>query len=713
MEAAAKGSREEGTSRTARWHEGGTEGEEWVEVARQKTQITVSTFWFVMQHWALNPKHLMKPIKKWHILRKEIRDNTTGELLDATEFEPGEGLEERDGGGADVEEEIANNETYLAGEATEEEEEEEREEETTSWQIAYKRHLFPRVPEKDNEIDDWVVLFPAQRRVEVAPVFPPSEEQDEEGEGDEREKEEEAKKKRGKKVDPFYLPFFYPKVLRWAFVFHEGTEQVTEEDEEEHVQKKKRKKNEQKKTGGTEKEKQEERTPKVWSYVTMEAQFIDEKTYRNHLPRIAQQILKKLNTWGKNHEEGYKKRMHFDRIFSKSRYQLTYERLKPKYVKWVSEWTANSDPIKYVFEDIQIASYLISLWEFEQEELNLARKQSFVDLGCGNGFLVYILMMEGYPGKGLDLRRRDIWAEYPTNIAGALEEVEFHPETGTFPEYDWLLGNHSDELTPWIPLMASRSGWATKYFILPCCFFALEGGRYQRERLRQKEGKNEEEPTGDDGEGKANRKEEGKTKGKGKRIGTDGKGKGKGDEGEGGEKGGGVGSRYEAYLEYLKEIGEKCGYVVESDTLRIPSTRNLAQIGRKRTFPAAKEEEEEAEGEKNNKQEAKVMKGEKEGEETVRRNHEQLLSRFVEFVPRKMTDSKHQRERAMRQRPFKPRKEQQGGLGDKQKRKAESRKRKLEKEKREEEEEKEEEEKNGKTERKRKQSSASTELGNE
>lgn len=25
-----------------------------------------------------------------------------------------------------------------------------------------------------------------------------------------------------------------------------------------------------------------------------------------------------------------------------------------------------------------------------------------------------------------------------------------------FPEYDWLIGNHSDELTPWIPVIASR-----------------------------------------------------------------------------------------------------------------------------------------------------------------------------------------------------------------------------------------------------------------
>jgi len=25
-----------------------------------------------------------------------------------------------------------------------------------------------------------------------------------------------------------------------------------------------------------------------------------------------------------------------------------------------------------------------------------------------------------------------------------------------FPEYDWIIGNHSDELTPWIPVITAR-----------------------------------------------------------------------------------------------------------------------------------------------------------------------------------------------------------------------------------------------------------------
>lgn len=42
-------------------------------------------------------------------------------------------------------------------------------------------------------------------------------------------------------------------------------------------------------------------------------------------------------------------------------------------------------------------------------------------------------------------------------------------DSTVFPEYDWLIGNHSDELTPWIPVMASRSSFTTRYFVLPCC----------------------------------------------------------------------------------------------------------------------------------------------------------------------------------------------------------------------------------------------------
>ena len=35
------------------------------------------------------------------------------------------------------------------------------------------------------------------------------------------------------------------------------------------------------------------------------------------------------------------------------------------------------------------------LWEKEREERGLTKKQTFIDLGCGNGLLVYLLTSEG------------------------------------------------------------------------------------------------------------------------------------------------------------------------------------------------------------------------------------------------------------------------------------------------------------------------------
>lgn len=49
-----------------------------------------------------------------------------------------------------------------------------------------------------------------------------------------------------------------------------------------------------------------------------------------------------------------------------------------------------------------------------------------------------------------------------------------------FPEADWIIGNHSDELSPWVPVIASRSNYNCKFFLLPCCPFEFNGYRYQR-----------------------------------------------------------------------------------------------------------------------------------------------------------------------------------------------------------------------------------------
>ena len=85
--------------------------------------------------------------------------------------------------------------------------------------------------------------------------------------------------------------------------------------------------------------------------------------------------------------------------------------MKEKYgLEVARNWPEVTDPQKFVFEDVAIAAYLITLWRSDPEE---KAKPSFVDLGCGNGLLVYILNGEGFPGFGVDIRKRKIWDQFP------------------------------------------------------------------------------------------------------------------------------------------------------------------------------------------------------------------------------------------------------------------------------------------------------------
>lgn len=75
-------------------------------------------------------------------------------------------------------------------------------------------------------------------------------------------------------------------------------------------------------------------------------------------------------------------------------------------------WPECTDPSKFVYEDVAIAAYLLLLWEQNDSK----KKRTFVDLGCGNGLLVYILAKEGHSGIGLDVRKRNIWDMYPPDV---------------------------------------------------------------------------------------------------------------------------------------------------------------------------------------------------------------------------------------------------------------------------------------------------------
>ncbi|KAM9027748.1 putative tRNA (uracil-O(2)-)-methyltransferase isoform 2-T2 [Ara ararauna] len=205
-------------------------------------------------------------------------------------------------------------------------------------------------------------------------------------------------------------------------------------------------------------------------------------------------------------------------LISVAKYSKVYQDLKGKYKEMVKVWPEVTDPEKFVYEDVAIATYLLILWEEERKEKGLTKKQSFVDLGCGNGLLVHILNNEGHSGRGIDVRRRKIWDMYGPGT---------HLEV--LCKYtDWLIGNHSDELTPWIPVIAARSSYSCCYFVLPCCFFDFYG-KYRRRQSKK--------------------------------------------------------TQYREYLDFVAQVGFVCGFNVEEDCLRIPSTKRVSLIGKNRTYP--------------------------------------------------------------------------------------------------------------------------------
>ncbi|XP_020020922.2 probable tRNA (uracil-O(2)-)-methyltransferase isoform X1 [Castor canadensis] len=240
---------------------------------------------------------------------------------------------------------------------------------------------------------------------------------------------------------------------------------------------------------------------------------------------LAEELLAKLARWSvENKKSEFKNTLS---LISVMRYSRTYQELKEKYKEMVKVWPEVTDPEKFVYEDVAIATYLLILWEEERAERGVTAKQSFVDLGCGNGLLVHILCSEGHPGRGIDVRRRKIWDMYGPQTQ--LEEGAITPGDKTlFPDADWLIGNHSDELTPWIPVITARSSYNCRFFVLPCCFFDFTG-KYCRRQSRK--------------------------------------------------------TQYREYLDFIQEVGLSCGFHVQEDCLRIPSTKRVCLIGKSRTYP--------------------------------------------------------------------------------------------------------------------------------
>lgn len=221
-----------------------------------------------------------------------------------------------------------------------------------------------------------------------------------------------------------------------------------------------------------------------------------------------------------------------DNIIPRHMVQNTYARLKSTYSQDLCKrWVENTEPAKHVFEDLAITAFLIELWrnmygvippaEEKEGKMNKERKEfpGFVDIACGNGVLVYVLLMEGYRGWGFDARRRKTWSIFPEWIQGNLEEAIYIPEpfarefvstaatattpninvgggsmhervqshngiqytTGKFPKKTFVISNHADELTVWTPLLAALAcpEEPLPFLSIPCCSHALSGMRYR------------------------------------------------------------------------------------------------------------------------------------------------------------------------------------------------------------------------------------------
>ena len=293
--------------------------------------------------------------------------------------------------------------------------------------------------------------------------------------------------------------------------------------------------------------------------ISIHYQYFDDHPQSPKLVRTGLSLLSLLHRHGEGSKAGYVKRVHHDTVVPQVPLQTTYASLKKKYARHLIEtWAEVTDPTKHVFEDLGIAAFLIELW---RQMYDSSPFPGFVDIGCGNGLLVYLLRQEGYHGWGFDARRRKSWDNYSTTSGAAADSTplrqqvllpsvipdkleledesvadlvgdETHPaiHDGRFPRGTFIISNHADELTPWTPILAAAS--ECPFIMIPCCSHDLTGARFRA----------------------PSPKEKGKSP-----------------------------SAYSSLVEWVTNIAGDCGWEVETEMLRIPSTRNTGLIGRRRT----------------------------------------------------------------------------------------------------------------------------------
>lgn len=289
--------------------------------------------------------------------------------------------------------------------------------------------------------------------------------------------------------------------------------------------------------------------------------------------RTARRLLQTALKHSTGVKSGYEKKVEHDVVVDKVLFQNRYIALKKEYSRFlVDNWAESTDPKKHVFEDIAIAAFLIELWIKSYGD-DYKQKIQFRDLGCGNGVLCYILLREGIRGVGIDARQRKSWKIYPQEIQNCLKEqviipsilLRPHPEVKKrapelqhngryfpikiqdkiapatvvyssedllqsssvnvteFPPETFIIGNHSDELTCWIPLLGYP------FVVIPCCSHDFSGRRV-RYGVRKGHIRN-------------------------------------------------GNSTYAGLVDRVEAIATRVGWEVSKEMLRIPSTRNAAIVG--------------------------------------------------------------------------------------------------------------------------------------
>ncbi|KNG50277.1 glucosamine 6-phosphate n-acetyltransferase [Stemphylium lycopersici] len=336
----------------------------------------------------------------------------------------------------------------------------------------------------------------------------------------------------------------------------------------------------------------------------------------NRLSRTALKLAEIIHKHARGRQAGYKKRVHHDQIIPQKRFQDTYAHLKGKYAKDLIEgWVEQTPPEKHVFEDLGIAAFLEELWvdmygggngeekagESEEGKGDAEQKRKraqgnfpgFVDIGCGNGLLVSILNAQGWSGWGFDARRRKTWdtlflpphpalttattttraenlkamlldpciiqptpssfsstsdndsastaAPPPSSTSTSTSLTSQTPHhNGIFPAHTFIISNHADELTPWTPLLAHLN--ASPFIAIPCCSHDFGGTRFRAPAHTKH--------VVSDPATEASKK-------KNKQP-----------------------SAYASLCSWVCHLTEMIGYRVEKEHLRIPSTRNVAVVGR-------------------------------------------------------------------------------------------------------------------------------------